>query len=150
MRVYRISRCKYIKDLSGYGAFLYGGRWNSKGLHMLYTSSTASLAMLEMIAHGIESREDYCVAIIEIPEDNILELKGPELPADWNQYPAPAELRSIGDNFLRGNKYLILKVPSAIMSIESNLLINTEHENFKKIILLESHKISVDGRLQSR
>lgn len=150
MRGYRISRCQYIRDLSGYGAYLYGGRWNSKGLHMLYTSSTPSLAMLEMIAHGIEAREEYCLAIIEIPEENILELKETELPAEWNQYPSPAQLREIGDNFLRENKYLILKVPSAIMSIESNLLINPQHENFKKIFLLESHEIGVDGRLQGR
>ena len=150
MKVYRISRCNYIRDLSGYGAYLYGGRWNSKGMHMLYTSSTASLAMLEMLVHGIEARDEYCVAIIEIPEENILELEETELPPEWNQYPAPSALKSIGDNFIRENKYLILKVPSAIVSIESNLLINPQHKDFQKIVLLESYKIGVDGRLQSR
>lgn len=117
---------------------------------MLYTSSTASLAMLEMLVHGIEARDEYCVAIIEIPEENILELKESELPLEWNQYPSPSTLRSIGDNFIRENKYFVLKVPSAIVSIESNLLINPQHKDFQKIILLESYKIGVDGRLQSR
>lgn len=113
---------------------------------MLYTSSTPSLAMLEMMVHGIQAREEYCLATIEIPEDDILTLNENELPPGWNKYPAPFELRTIGDLFIRENKFLTLKVPSAVMSMESNLLINPRHRNFKKVILADSRRILMDNR----
>ena len=76
MDVYRISPCRYNSDLSGTGAAMYGGRWNSKGVYVVYTSSTPSLALLESVVHlPAIPREKYCLATIKIPEDKILEIK---------------------------------------------------------------------------
>ena len=49
MVVFRIARKEYIQDLSGRGAELFGGRWNEKGIPALYTSSSLSLAALEIL-----------------------------------------------------------------------------------------------------
>jgi len=49
--VYRIAKTRYIYDLTGAGARLYGGRWNQKGIGMIYTSENRSLASLEFLVH---------------------------------------------------------------------------------------------------
>ncbi|MEO5907310.1 MAG: RES family NAD+ phosphorylase [Saprospiraceae bacterium] len=148
MIVYRISPCTFNRDLSGMGAALYGGRWNSKGIYIVYTSMTPSLAMLESVVHlsGIP-KNDYCMATINIPDDSILELRNSELPAGWNQYLAPDALKVIGDRFISHNKYLALRIPSAIVAMESNILINPNHPDFKKVRLISSEKILIDKRL---
>lgn len=141
MKVYRIAKCQFIDDISGFGSYLYGGRWNSKGVHMLYTSSTSSLAMLEMIAHGIEIQEDYCMLMLEIPDDKIKTINQSELPANWFAHPAPDQLKSIGDAFVADNKYLAIRLPSAVNRSETNVLINPKHVEFKKVKVIVGEKI---------
>src|SRR5699024_12459459 len=51
MQLYRLAKEEYIRDLSGTGARLYGGRWNKKGMPMLYTSEHRSMALLELFVH---------------------------------------------------------------------------------------------------
>src|SRR6478609_7825458 len=98
MKVYRIASCNYIQDLSGYGAFLNGGRWNSEGVYALYTASTASLAMLEILAHfQIMPKIGFCLMCLDIPDDSLLDIDVQHLPSDWNLYPAPQVLQGIGD-----------------------------------------------------
>jgi RES domain-containing protein len=68
MKFYRITTCEYANDLSGEGAFLYGGRWNSKGVRLLYTAEHGALAMLEALAHITMSNAQraYCRVVMEI------------------------------------------------------------------------------------
>ena len=70
MEVFRISKCKYIHDLSGNGAMLYGGRWNSKGYPVIYASGSRSLAALEVLVHLSRNNltDDFCIACISIPD----------------------------------------------------------------------------------
>ena len=51
MKVYRLSKAQFANDLSGKGAELAGGRLNSKGLPMLYTSSSRALCTAEIAVH---------------------------------------------------------------------------------------------------
>lgn len=51
MILHRITSKAYIQDKSGKGAMLYGGRWNPKGIRMLYTSESLSFATLETIVN---------------------------------------------------------------------------------------------------
>jgi len=148
MDIYRISPCIHNADLTGSGAAIHGGRWNSKGIHILYTASSASLALLETVVHlsGIPVK-DYCIALLRIPDDNIFELNEAVLPSNWATYPAPNSLKAIGDQFIRDNKYLAIRVPSSILAIEHNVLINPNHGDFKKVKLVSSKKMSIDERL---
>lgn len=150
MRVYRISKCHYIDDLSGTGAALYGGRWNSKGNYMLYTASSASLALLETIVHMSKIPAiDFCLIELEIPSNSIKEIKEAELPSNWTNYPAPSLLRKIGDRFLSENDFLSMKIPSAVMNEEFLFLINPLHPEFKNIKPVKKKKISLDSRLKN-
>lgn len=148
MVVFRISNCKFIHDLSGTGAAMYGGRWNSIGTHMVYTAGSASLAMLESLVHfGGRIVGDYCQLALEMPDDGIEVLDEKQLPANWRQNPAPDPLKLFGDRFIQSHKALVLKVPSVLVPNESNFLINPKHAAFKEIRVLIQSKIKFDERL---
>ena len=86
MIVYRITNQKYSHDISGTGAKTFGGRWNSKGMAMLYTSQHISLALLEMLVHT--QFTDYSIALdlihISIPDSiDCKEIKLANLKSNW-------------------------------------------------------------------
>jgi len=151
MEVYRISKCEFIDDLSGTGAALYGGRWNSKGSYILYTAATPSLALLESVVHISNIPvAAYCMITLEIPENNILEIERDDLPSNWQNHPPPSVLKKIGDQFLRENKRLSLKLPSAIMPEDFNYLLNPSHPDFKKVKVINRRTVPIDDRLKKK
>lgn len=147
--VYRIGQCKHIDDLSGTGAALNGGRWNSEGTYILYTSSNASLALLETIVHfnGLPYGREYCRLKMLIPEEHIFELSPDLLPLDWNDFPPPQILQQTGDRFINEKKYFALKIPSAVEPEEWNYLLNPAHPDFQKVKIAERTQLSIDKRL---
>ena len=148
MNVYRISKCKYISSLTGEGAATYGGRWNSKGMHIVYTAATPSLALLESVVHISNIPVDeYCMVTIAIPENKIKEIKIKDLPENWFVNPPADQLKSIGDHFIKDNIFLALKLPSAIMMEDFNLLLNPNHPDFNKVTLVATRTIPIDIRL---
>ncbi len=147
MIVYRLAREIYAKDLSGKGAEIAGGRWNSKGIAMLYTGQNIALCVSEIAVHiplGIIPK-DYCLVHIEIPDDNIFELK--KLPKNWNAIPHNHDTQKVGDQFLKNNKFLTMKVPSASVQGEFNYLINPRNSNFSKVKVKKVEKFGFDERL---
>ena len=148
MTLYRFTSEKYKNDLSGLGARLYGGRWNSKGLPALYTSESISLSLLEVLAHAVqyEDLKKSSLMTLAVPDDSSLyKLPLTKLDARWLTDIRYA--RFIGDAFLRDNKYLLLQVPSVIVKTESNFIINPLHKDFKKVKLVSSKPFEFDGRL---
>lgn len=150
MIVFRLSHIKYCNDLSGKGAGTYGGRWNSKGKALLYTSDSRALCITEVAVHtplGIVP-VDYSLGIIEIPDDSrVQEIIPDQLPADWKSFPHSASTQLIGDQFILDKKNLILKVPSAVVPGEYNYLINPAHPEFPTISLLRTEPFTFDARL---
>jgi RES domain-containing protein len=147
--VYRIGFCKYIDDLTGTGAALNGGRWNSEGTYMLYTASSASLSILEVWVHlnMMQLQNDFCRLHIQIPTQQIHEIEEHLLPPQWKEFPAPKALQRIGDEFISDNRYLALKVPSAVEPEEWNYLINPAHPGFVKVQVHERKTIRFDNRM---
>lgn len=148
MLVYRVAKCTYIDDLSGMGASLFAGRWNSKGIFMLYASLTPSLALLENRVHmTVLPTEEFCLAKLSIPDDKVFAIEAVDLPVDWYKYPAPSVLKKIGDAFIRDMVYLALKIPSAVLPEEYNVLINPNHPDAVKIKQVSKRPIPIDERL---
>jgi RES domain-containing protein len=149
MLVHRLGNCKYINDLSGYGAYLNGGRWNSTGVYMLYTSTVASLSLLEILAHlpAHLAHQNFCLLTIEIPDDLIYTVNANKLPIDWQKYPGPQSLKVLGDVFINDQKYYGLKVPSCIIPNEYNILLNPKHAAHSKTKILSVEKFKIDNRL---
>ena len=145
MVVFRIARKDRINDLSGRGAELFGGRWNEKGIPALYTSSSLSLAMLEILVHTDKSLSpvNMSYAKIYVP-DRMLSMKILRLPEDTTEV-------EYGSKWLKEKSDLMLKVPSVIMPYEYdhefNLILNPLHEEYKSVSIVEVHDLSFDVRL---
>ena len=149
MIVYRLSRSKYADDLSGRGAELTGGRWNSKGVPVLYTGENISLCMAEVAVHmplGIVPL-DYFLVTIEIPDEEIEELSKDILPDYWREVLKIDDTQKIGDNFFENSNKMILKVPSAVVLFEFNYLVNPNHKKFNQVKILKTEPFQFDKRL---
>jgi hypothetical protein len=86
---------------------------------------------------------------LKIEADSMDTLPREALPEGWSESPAPDELKRIGDRFVREGKYLILRVPSAVLSMEWNFLVNPAHSLFAKLKAEEPVRIRMDRRLVS-
>jgi RES domain-containing protein len=150
IRVYRILRAPYAKNpLDGVGAWLFGGRWSSRGTRLAYTSPHLSLAMIEYFVHLDPDRlpHDLVVVSADVPDQvSRIAISATRLPENWRQSPAPACLTAIGDRFVAAQKAAILIVPSALVPSESNWLINPQHSEFGKIRVLPPEPFSYDER----
>ncbi|SRR5260221_11877645 len=149
MVLYRIIKCNYANDLSGTGARLYGGRWNSEGKPAIYLASSRSLAVLEVLVHlpPLMIPDNYCLTEIEVPDSSITHILIDDLPSNWNDISPPIVLRQIGDNFLKKNEHLLMKIPSSIVSMEYNYLLNPQHPAMKKVKVLKKEPFNFDERL---
>jgi len=145
MILYRCTLKKWAKDLTGQGAFLYGGRWNSRGQYAVYTAENNLLAALEVALRvpltNISS--DYVMVPIAAPDHAPVYL--PQLPKTWNRNPKLTQ--QIGNEFLDANKFLLMKVPSALMSNTFNFLINPKHKMFKEVKANKPESLFFDERL---
>jgi RES domain-containing protein len=149
MILFRISRCKYIDDLSGTGTRNNGSRWCSPGRPGIFLASSRSLAMLEVLVHlqPLFVPDDFCLAEIEIPENSITQADRSLLPADWRVMSPLAVLKNIGDDFLSEQKHLVLKLPSAVVTAEYNFLINPLHPDMRKVKIRHRENFNFDERL---
>ena len=152
MEVYRIAKKEYLNDLSGTGAKINGGRWNREGLYMLYTSEHLSLAVLEILANQFRKKIDsrFGFLKLELPNDNIMEYSDiEELKEGWRVSQYNEQTIGLGTNWLLSQKSLALRVPSAVLEQENNILINPYHADFDKIVIQESSEVNLDGRVNT-
>lgn len=150
MQVYRIAKNQYLKDLSGLGARLYGGRWNHKGTGMIYTSESRALATVEFLVHVPLSiaPSDLGLATIQIPDEITLkEIPISDLPGNRRDYPAPTKQAEIGTEWATKNESLLLRVPSAVVDHEFNILINPFHPDMKELTILQIETYTFGKRL---
>jgi RES domain-containing protein len=150
MEVYRLSREQFAGALSGKGAAIKGARWNSIGVEIIYTAANRSLAMAEVSVHLTLATlpVDYIMATIFIPDNvSLQKLNVTDLPPDWNSFPHPSSTQLIGDQFIADNKYCLLQIPSAVTQGDYNILINPNHQEFKKIKIIATEKFPFDKRI---
>jgi RES domain-containing protein len=136
MLVFRITSSAFINDLTGTGAKTFGGRWNSVGCAVLYTSQNLSLAAWEVFVNlpADQLPSDLRMAILEIPDALVVkEIFEKDLPSDWFQQTSPEILAKIGDQWLKSLETAVLKVPSAVVRSEHNFLLNPAHPEFSRI-----------------
>jgi RES domain-containing protein len=85
---------------------------------------------------------------IYIPDDiSIYQIQEKNLPTDWNKFPPSISTQAFGDNFVKDNKYCILKVPSTVTKGDFNLLINPKHDKFSEIKIINTEDFIFDNRL---
>jgi RES domain-containing protein len=150
MKVYRLARAKYANTLSGKGASLFGNRWNSKGVEMIYTSESRALAMAEILVHLSLNHlpRDYKMLSVEIPDTvKITSLFEKSLPEFWLQFPHTIHTQKLGDAFILKKKYGVMKVPSAVVYGDFNYLINPHHKDFDNNAIKSVRDFPFDKRL---
>ena len=150
MIVFRLSKKDYCADLSGKGAEKAGGRWNSKGSPMVYTSESRALCTTEIAVHSPLGNipAHYYLVTIEIPDSaSILELNLIDLPKDWKAIPHSNSTQLIGDKFLSDGKFLVLKVPSVVVQGDFNYLLNPAHKLMSKVKIANKELFEFDERL---
>jgi len=150
MELFRLAQSKHGKSLSGKGAAISGGRWNSPGTEIIYTAANRSLAMAEVAVHFSIATlpAGYMMMTLHVPDTiSVSDLDLKLLPANWNQFPPLKATQAIGDRFIREGKTCALKVPSAVTSGDFNFLINPMHPEFKKIKISGYDPFPFDRRL---
>ena len=148
MELYRLGVCHNADNLSGEGAKMYSGRWNSESVPAVYFASSRALAVLEVLVHlptGLLP-SNFCMARFEVKAD-FFEFKTEDLPQKWQSYPFLKRTQILGNQFFRENKSLLLKVPSAIVNGDFNYIANPLHPDIKKLKFLEKVSFSFDDRL---
>lgn len=150
MLIYRISSPKFIEDLSGTGAKQYGGRWNDKGISMVYFAMSRAMAVMEVLVHlrPVALDQDFALAIFEIPDDDMLTIKAKDLPENWKEETEIEALKKIGNQFIKDNRQLVMKVPSAILEEEHNIILNPNHPQAVKVKLIEKRVFRFDKRFK--
>jgi RES domain-containing protein len=153
MIVFRLSKAEYRNDLSGRGAEMVGGRWNSVGLPMLYTACNRALCVLEMVVHTPLHLfpSNFWLISIDVPDGLVMgSLEVSDLPLDWRMHPHSNSTKAIGDAFLREQQQVGLRLPSAVVPSEQSILLNPRHPDFQQIRILHTEPFSFDDRLFKR
>jgi RES domain-containing protein len=149
LSVWRITTSAFARSAwSGEGARLYGGRWNPKGVPIVYTAANQSLAMLEMLVQDQPLRAHYVMIEAHIPGGlSIDRVRIDHLSSDWREVGAREKLQAIGAEWARKRSTAVLAVPSVIVPAESNYLLNPAHPDFKRIKVGKPTSVETDLRL---
>ena len=138
-------------DLSGEGASRTGGRWNSKGNAVVYTSKTVSLACLETLVHlnaGGLPLNRYLVRV-EVPDRTWASRKvltPDELPVGWDALPHGKVSITTGDDWIASGTAALLEVPSVIVPEDANVLINPAHADSAGVTATKVRRWTYDPR----
>lgn len=150
MRFWRICRRRYAAEAaSGEGARLYGGRWNSRGVRVVYASSSLALAVVETFVNLEPNLQPKDLVSIEGDIPDALEIARVDLkalPANWHE-TRNESLRHIGDDWIHAGRTAALLVPSAAIHGELNVLLNPVHHDFAKIKFRKPEPFAFDVRM---
>jgi RES domain-containing protein len=150
MRIWRICRARFADEaFSGQGARRFGGRWNTPGVPMVYSSSSLALAAMELFVHLEPNQQPNDLVSIAalLPEgEPALRLEPGKLPPRWwsDEFKP---LRAIGDRWIRENKSLAIEVPSAALRMEWNVLVNPLHPAIAEIKIEKPQPFHFDARM---
>ena len=136
-------------DMTGAGAANSGGRWNSKGHPVLYTSTSIALAALETIVHLDGVPLNRYVVRIEVPDTIASSARHLDASAHvgWDALPHSLTSVSAGDAWLNANDSVLLFVPSIVVPDEPNVLINPMHADADSLTCTKVRRFAFDPRL---
>lgn len=147
MLCWRIARRAYA-DLSGNGGLKNGGRWHQIGNPVIYASTSIALAALEYAVHTALRPKDTVLMTIEVPADSLItidDVLGGSLPANWPF--VEEQTQHVGTDWLTSKRSITLKVPSIVIPLEKNLLLNVAHPRFSEVRICEITPFFFDPRI---
>jgi RES domain-containing protein len=149
MRVWRIAQRKYALDRLCAGAALYGGRWNPVGLPALYCGASIAICALEKFVHvGQAPLPPLMLVAVDIPDrSGVFTPAANALPPGWDELPTSASAQALGREWLERGETLAMRVPSAILPEENNVILNPRHPEFAQVALSVVRPFSFDQRM---
>ena len=135
--------------MSGEGAYLFGGRWNSKGTRVVYLGTSLAQASMEMLVHlgRADILKSYLKLEVSFDEALVQHIDLTDLPDDWAEPTMASAVQSVGDNWVRDMSSLVLQVPSAAIVGEYNYLFNPIHPDLEQAVFGEVKPFSYGPRL---
>jgi RES domain-containing protein len=147
MELYRIVYEKFAHRLFAPG---FSGRWNREGQFVVYTASNRSLASLENMVHKMGQGvlgASFVMMVLELPDKlPITTIGRAELPQDWKLESSYSLTQPIGSAWYEAGETLLLKVPSAVVPEEYNVVLNARHPDFAKVHIRERELFRYDHR----
>ncbi|AOE85974.1 RES family NAD+ phosphorylase [Pseudomonas sp. TCU-HL1] len=150
MQGWRVAKEKRINDLTGAGAAIAGGRWNDVDVPAVYLGLSPGICSLETFVHTTSRvQPPLKIALIELPDDPGLywEPGFKDLPMGWNAVPADRPSMDFGTRWLRSTSHLGLIVPSVVMPLERNLVLNPAHPAMGMVRIKEVYNFAYDERM---
>lgn len=149
MRLWRISQRKYALDRLCAGSALYGGRWNPVGFPALYCGASIAICALEKFVHvGQAPLPPLVLVAIDLPDHiTVFSPDMSELPSGWDELPTSTTAQTLGREWLERAKDLAMRVPSAILPEESNVIVNPHHPEFEHVRMTVVRPFSFDQRM---
>lgn len=126
------------------------GRWNSRGRRMVYTSQSRALAALETLVH-LERPQlletEYVIIPASVPDELVESVDPTTLSVGWNSLIDLRGTQKIGDAWLEGGRSVALRVPTALIPGEFNVLLSPDHPDWASVNVGEPELFSFDLRL---
>lgn len=151
MKIWRLCRAPYAAEaFNGEGARRFGGRWNSRGVPMVYASTSLALAALELFVHlepGQAPDDLVCISALLPEKEPARTLNPADLPSAWWTGSAAAAIRELGDAWIAGRSSLALLVPSVPIRAEWNVLVNPLHPRIAELKIEPPQPFVFDVRM---
>ena len=151
MLVYRIEKAKYKDIFPTRGSLFAEGRWNRRGMWVVYTSETVALAKLEALANsGSKLPDNRYLTTIELDDQSpVVDISVESLPSSWNRVPYPKDLAYIIKQVIDEKQYAAALVPSIHSPMERNVLLFPDHPEFGQYVRLKGvEQERFDSRLK--
>lgn len=131
------------------------GRWHRKGVLLAYAAEHPAVATLEKLTrletYEKASKSRYVLLSLELDPDAHLEVLDVErLPDDWDAFPYTKLTQGIGMRWIQEQRSAVLEVPSAVIRIAKNYLINPLHPGFHELTIGLPQHFAWDSRLFRR
>ncbi len=151
IEVWRLVKKRHIHDaFTGEGSRSVSGRWHHRGTPVVYTSHTLSLAAIELFVNlGPEGIHIAFAALRAVIPDAVIveEITTDALPKNWRDVRAPDSTRDMGTMWVKRGSSAVLRVPSVIIPVEYNYVLNPLHRDFTKIKIGNPEPFSFDPRM---
>ena len=150
VRAWRLVRAGLVDSaFDGEGARRFGGRWNPPGVPVVYLAESLALAALEVFVHLDRAAVSipFKAIPVDLPARVIGEIARKELPPDWRALPTPESTQQAGAGWISAMRSAVLKVPSVLVPVEHNFVLNPRHKDFEKVTIGEAIDFSFDPRM---
>jgi len=156
LTIWRLEKERYVETaFRGKGSLKTSGRWHHKGTQVAYAGEHPGVAVLEKLVwlerYEVARESSYMLLPLQIdPDDHLDTLDESDLPDDWDAFPHPEATRNLGTRWFEAGRSAVLAVPSAVLPVAKNYLINPFHPDFHELERGEPVPFSWDARLFRR